>query len=301
MKVWALTFLALCATGFVDPWSELLSDRAAVERVYHNHRFGEKPPFEKVMPRGTITRLVRQDLYKEAVLKKAYGIVITSEQLADEVKRINATSRAPEILAELKSALGYDTGRFARIVAKPVLVERLLRERFDADDQLHAAPRQEARQARSELLAAKKDGASSDKLLALLKQKHSNAVTETTWQLGARPPETDKSNPDLADIQKRFGPDAQILSSAETADEQEFYFEDLPPELQNVLRIQLRQAGDVSDVVEMPRGFVMYMAKERTATRLTVAALSVRKRSCEQWLEQNRAQPEIRAAALLVD
>ena len=71
MKVWALTFLALCATGFVDPWSELVLNRAAVERVYHNHRLGEKPPFEKVMPRETVARLVRQDIHKEAVLEKA--------------------------------------------------------------------------------------------------------------------------------------------------------------------------------------------------------------------------------------
>jgi len=152
-----------------------------------------------------------------------------------------------------------------------------------------------------ELLDARKDGASSEKLLALLKQKHSDRVIEATWQLGARPAENMKSNSELAEIQKRFGPNAQILSSPEIDKERDFYFEDLPPELQNVLRVQLREGGDVSAVIEMPGGFVLYMAKERTATTLTVAALSVRKRSYEQWLEQNRAQPGIRADALLVD
>jgi hypothetical protein len=281
--------------------SEAVLDRTALERVYYNHRLGEKPPFEKVMPRETVTRLVRQDSDKEAVLKKAYGIVITSEQLEAEVKRINATSRAPEILAELRAALDNDASRFARSVAKPVLVERLLRERFDADNKLHAAQRQEAEQARSELLAARRDGASSDKLLALLKQKHSNGVIEATWQLGPRPLATEKSNPEPAEIQKRFGPNAQLLSSPETDKEREFHFEDLPPELQNVLRVQLRERGDVSAVIEMQGGFVLYLAKERTATTLTVAALSVRKRSYEQWLEENRPQPGIRADALLVD
>jgi len=289
MKVWTLTFLALCTTSFTGSSSDLVSDRAAVERVYHHHRLGGKQPFEKVLPRETLARLVRKDVDKEAVLKNVYGIAITPAQLKIEVQRIDATTRAPEILAELKAALDNDAGRFARVVVKPVLVERLLRERFDNDDKLHAAQRREAEQARKELVSAKQNGASSDQLLALLKQRHSNAVTEITWQLAARPQETNKSNPDLAEIQKRFGPNAQILSSPEPDDEQKFYFDDLPPELQNMLRIQLRQAGDVSDVVEMPGGFVLYMAKEKTATALTVAVLSVRRRSYEEWLEQQRA------------
>jgi hypothetical protein len=133
-----------------------------------------------------------------------------------------------------------------------------------------------------------------------LKQKHSNGVIEATWQLGPRPPETEKSNSESAELQKRFGPNAQLLSSPETDKEREFYLEDLP-ELQNVLRVQVRERGDVSAIIEMQGGFVLYMAKERTATTLTVAALSVRKRSYEQWLEQNRPQPGIRADALLVD
>jgi len=40
------------------------------------------------MPRRKVAQLVPQDFTKEAVLKKAYGIVITSEQLEAEVKRI---------------------------------------------------------------------------------------------------------------------------------------------------------------------------------------------------------------------
>ena len=30
--------------------SELIADRAAMERVYHDHRTGTKPPFEQAMP-----------------------------------------------------------------------------------------------------------------------------------------------------------------------------------------------------------------------------------------------------------
>jgi hypothetical protein len=70
--------------------------------------------------------------------------------------------------------------------------------------------------------------------------------------------------------------------------DRKFYFEDLPAELQRVLRAQLRQPGDVSAVIETPGGFLLYLAEARSDAALTVACLSLPKRSYEQWLaEQN--------------
>ena len=43
---------------------------------------------------------------------------------------------------------------------------------------------------------------------------------------------------------------------------QKFYFNELPGELQKVLPVQLRQAGDVSAVNEMPGVFRLYLATE---------------------------------------
>ena len=270
----------------------LCSDRAAIERVYYNHRLGEKPPFEQALPAATLENLVRQDLLKEAALKQAYGVEITPAMLAAEVQRINTTTRAPEILAELKAALGNDRARFARAMAKPIVVERRLREKFDNDDALHAPQRRQVEQMRNELLAAKTDGAGCEKLLALLKRSHSNAVTEMTWQLGARPAETNAPATDESEIKKRFGPNAQVLSSPHAGGkERKFYFEDLPGELQNVLRAQLGQAGDLSAVIEMPAGFALYVAKEKTAESLSVATLSIPKRSYDQWLAEQSEEP----------
>jgi hypothetical protein len=228
-------------------------------------------------------------LRKEAALKKAYGLEVTPALLDAEVERINTTTRAPEMLAEIKTALGNDGARFATRFAKPILVERLLREKFDNDDALHAPQRRQVERVRHELLAAKTNGADGGKLLALLKRTHSNAVTETTWQLGTRPAETTAPGADLLEVQKRFGPNAQVLS-APPADGQErkLYFEDLPAELQNVLRVQLRRAGDVSAVIETPGGFLLYVAKEKTDAVLILAGLSLPKRSYEQWLETRR-------------
>jgi hypothetical protein len=273
--------------------ASLRADRAAIERVYYNHRLGEKPPFEQVLPPATLENLVRLDLRKEAALKQAYGVEVTSALLDAEVQRINTTTRAPEMLAEIKAALGNNPARFARAMAKPILVERLLREQFDNDDHLHAPQRRQVEQTRNELLAAKASGADSGKLLALLKRSHSNAVAETTWRLGARPAETNAPTADESEIKKRFSPNAQTLSPPHADGKgAKFYFEDLPGEMQNVLRAQLRRPGDVSAVIETPGGFLLYAAKDKTDTVLRVSGLYLPKRSYELWLaEQAKEQP----------
>jgi hypothetical protein len=320
--------LVSCFAALTGDFASFCADRAAIERVYYNHRLGEKPPFEQVLPPATLENLVRQDLRKEAALKRAYRVEVTPALLDAEVQRINTTTRAPDMLAELKAALGHDPARFARAMAKPILVERLLREKFDNDDALHASQRREMERVRTQLTNAAATFRSSRgnealtekseiqnpkskidqsvltsaatnelvvKLLALLQQVHSNEVTETTWQLGARP-EEQPGAPTAGEIEikKRFGSNAQILSSPNAGDrkEQKFYFDDLPQELQKVLRVQLHQAGDVSAVIEMPGGFLLYLAKEKTAETLSVATLSILKRSYEQWLnEQNEIKP----------
>ena len=318
-----LLLLSLCSIALAADLPSLCADRAAIERVYYNHRLGEKPPFEQVLPPATLENLVRQDLRKEAALKKTYGVEVTPAMLDAEVQRINTTTRAPEMLAEIKTALGNDPSRFANVFAKPILVERLLREKFDNDDKLHAPQRREMEKVRERILKVRSSrgneaqtsspqpstlnsqpdssslltsAAMNDlvaKLLALLKQTHSNDVSETTWQLAARPAETNAPAADEIEIKKRFGPNAQILSSPHAGGkDQKFYFEDLPGELQNVLRVQLRRPGDVSAVIETPGGFLLYVAKEKTDAVLSVAGLSLPKRSYEQWLnEQSEGKP----------
>src|SRR5258708_127073 len=132
-----LFWLTMAAPAWSQDFAALSADRAAIERVYYNHRLGEKPHFDQALPPTTLENLVRLDLRKEAALKKTYGVEITPAMLAAEVQRINTTTRAPEMLAEIKAALGDDAARFASIFAKPILVERLLRQKFDNDDALH--------------------------------------------------------------------------------------------------------------------------------------------------------------------
>ena len=66
--------------------------------------------------------------------------------------------------------------------------------------------------------------------------------------------------------------------------QRELYFGELPRQLQQVLRAQLRRAGDIGAIIEMPDAFALYVAREKTADTLTVLICSVPKRSYEQYL-----------------
>jgi hypothetical protein len=281
----ALILLAVGSAVRGDDFTTLCADRAALERVYYQHRLGAKPTFEEALPRATLESLVRLDRRKEEVLREHYGLSVTPAMLAAEVERINATTRAPEMLKEIKAALGNDPGKFANVFAKPILVERILREKFDNDDALHAGVRRECEQVRDTLLAAKTNGANAAQLLAKMKSGHSNAVTEVTWQLTPPPAQTNNPPAAEAELKKRFGPNAQILGAGREAEEK-LYFAELPGELQQVLRAQLHKTGDVSAVIELPGGFLLYLAREKTDRTLSAAVLSLPKRSYEEWLKQ---------------
>ena len=262
------------------------ADRAAVERIYYNHRLGTKPPFEEAVSASSIKKLVRAEAKKEAVLADVYGVEIKESEIADEVKRIDATTRAPEMLAEIKAALGHDPARFARAVARPIVVERTLRGRFENDDKLHAAQRRQAEQARARLLA----------------KKPVKELRDVTWQLARRPPneqlEAAQPPPETKGVAKSgaYSIEAtaqvsQVIASPgrATAEKETLYIEDLAPELQQVLRAQLRTPGDVTAVIETPAAFLVFVAKEVTDERLSTKSLSIPKRSYDTWLAE---QPE---------
>ena len=272
-----------------DSFAALCADRAAIERVYYGHRTGTKPPFEEILPTAAIEKLVRADLNKEQVLKSVYNIRVTESEVEAEVKRMDLTTRAPEILAELKKALGNDPRRFARTVARPVVVERELRERFDNDSRLHAEARRRATLARDEILTARKTNAPVQALLEIMKHSDPESFTQRTWRLSGPPVRNSKyEGPAPA---KSFGGAYALegsvtsIQSAGTQAGDQLLFEDLPPELQKVLNAQLNKPGDVSAVIETPNGFLLCLATGRDDRRLSAASLRFAKRGFEAWLE----------------
>ncbi len=235
----------------------------------------------------------------EAALNKAYGIRITPTEIDGEVKRINSTTRAPEILAELKQALGNNSERFARAVAKPIIVERELRSRFENDARLHAQTRTQTERLRNQLLAAKKTNAPVAVLLAVLKQSQPATFNERTWQLTARRlpesvnlnsgskdvlqvPAKSSAGPYLLEGTATFGP--AVSAPVKDPGAPFLYFGDLPLELQRVLQAQLKAAGDVSAVVEASGGFLLFIATAKTAQTLAAASVQFSKWDFEQWV-----------------
>ena len=286
-----------------EDFAALCADRAALERVYHTHRLGTKETFEQALPPAQLAQLVRLDLHKEAVLRRVYGVSIDAGAIDAEVARIDATTRAPEVLAEIKTVLGNDAARFARTMARPIVVERVLRARFENDDKFHAPQRRIAETTRVRMLEVK-EGGFANRFAVLEACKDGEVQAQVKWELTARPGE-EAATPPAATPEATQGKAssgiytieataqlAQVLSSPEKSGEEKerkFYIEDLPDDLQNVLRAQLRQPGDVSAVIEGPRAFQLFLTCDRTATALTVAVLTIPKRSYEDWLAQ---QPE---------
>lgn len=297
----SVLLLACARVLAVDDLQQWLADRQAVEHVYYSHRLGSKPPFEQTMPRDLVEKLVRLDLKKEAVLQGVFGIAITPAMVETEVKRIDATTRAPDILAGLKAALGNDSARFARTVARPIVVERLLRDRFDNDNCLHAPQRHQAEQLRERVLVARQHGASSEDLLTILKQSTNGDFQEVAWQFGPHPGET-SSQPSIPTLptegKASAGPYAieakaqlaQVLSPPENGvDEQKVYFADIPDELQRVLSAQLHGPGDASAVIETSHDFLLYVVRTRTATQLAVWLRTFPKQDFDRWLASQPA------------
>jgi hypothetical protein len=290
--------LVWASAASADDLAARCADRTATERVYFEHRTGTKPPFEEAMPAALVERLVREDAKKKAVLAGVYGVPVSDAMVAAEVERINRTTRAPEMLAELKAALGNDAARFARTVAEPLVVERLLRDKFENDDALHAPQRAVAEAARQRLLAAKASGLDSQ-VKELRASSPGPAQDLLRWELGPRPdspttnpvstaPTPTKGTSQSGDYKNEAT--AQIAQPISTPEKEErkLYFEDLPAPLQRVLRAQLRVPGDVSAVIETSNGFLVYLAREITPKSLSVGLLSIPKRSYDTWLAEQR-------------
>jgi hypothetical protein len=257
---WLLLVLSFCAPA--QDFPALLSDRQAVERVYHAHRTGTKAAFEEAVRPEDLRRMVETDLKKEAVLKQVYGLEIGTAEIQAEAERISGTTRAPGVLAELKAALGNEPSRFASTVVKPLLVDRRLRELFENDPKLHLRTRETVAAIRAGLLKERRGKAGLERQEKLLKSSNGGRLTETTWSLWA----------DTAASGRR-----SQGSSVRNIGE-------LSPELRTVLETQLRHSGDVSAVVEAPSGFLLFLARDRTERTLTTACLYFPKQDFEQWL-----------------
>src|SRR5215471_12151818 len=136
----AALVLALSPARTSDPQRDTrVEARVAIEQVRHRHRlWPSSNPAPKValsvgalVPR--LAAAIDDDDRKVTALSRLYGITLTGAALQAELHRMARDSRDPDRLAEMWRALRNDPARIADALARPLLADRMLRERFAAD------------------------------------------------------------------------------------------------------------------------------------------------------------------------
>jgi hypothetical protein len=138
--------------------------------------------------------------------------------------------------------------------------------------------------------------AKTEQRIALLRDAADAIFSEAAWQLSA---------PDLVEHGESTGvnpgrtvPARSASYSVEAAatratpatdvqaEVTEPHFADLSPELQRVLRVQLRKAGDVTAVIETPGGFLVFVARDVSPSSMRVATATFPKRDYDTWVAE---------------
>ena len=275
----AISLLPLPLMASPAEVEQLCQWRAKLEQIYHDSRLPPKKPYDEEFPPPVIQNLVAADLHKERVLEKVYGIKVTQEMLEEEIRRIEKDTKDAGTLIRIKTTLGPDGQGFAETVARPIIVERLLRLKFYQDKVIHAAEREKA-------ISSSRSMEAGNKI---------EGTEEQTWLLGVRPAEasapaanippstanssapsyTNQSTAQLAQVMGGAGQEPKDTNH---------YFIDLDPELAAVLKKHLQKSGDVSPIIEATSGFSIYQAMEITADQWNVSSVFISRRSYDDWL-----------------
>jgi N-acetylneuraminic acid mutarotase len=156
LLVGGLLGLCLCSPGDLLARELSFDDRVkaqeAIERVYYSHQIGVSKPFEESVSRELFETKVRTYLEQTVVLERFWKTEVTAEMLVREFERIARDSRFPERLLQIETALGGDRLLLLECFVRPVLVNRLSRNLFAHDAQIHAGPRDAATALRDLLL-----------------------------------------------------------------------------------------------------------------------------------------------------
>src|SRR5678816_2543680 len=230
----------------------------AIERVYYSHQIGATKPFDEEVPLSVIEAKVRRYMQLTATLEKYWGTTVTAVSLERELDRIAASTRMPERLIELYSALNNDPVLVLECLARPVLVERLARNFFSTDERIHATARQDA------------------------ETVHSHLVTGTRLLRA-----DDPQRVEIEFVRKR-PPREAIRGSIHSDVKQMRAIKNEPVELESDdfdrrLAQAPSQIGQIGPVEEERESFIVQVLLERGKDRARVAIYSVEKVSWDDW------------------
>ena len=194
--------------------------------------------------------------------------MVTPAILAAEFDRIEKSTKAPDQWEAIKAALQNDRRRIEEVFCRPLVVERMLRAKFDFDQAIHAGPHQRAREARGVFLAGKKPAGVTTAVLA-------RAAT------GA----------DTAEMLDRAQKEAalpRVLSPPEEAAKEEPT--PIHPEMAAVLEKEFRKPGDVTTILEERDRFSVFRLIEAKLDSWKVEAVTLPKVDFDTWFERVRSK-----------
>jgi N-acetylneuraminic acid mutarotase len=131
--------------------------QAALERVYHSHRIDAPDDFDDAVAREVLEAKVRRFLRQSWALERRWKTTVTAQMLDRELERMTRETLDPARLWELFEALDGDPVLVRECLARPILVDRLVRNFFVNDPLLHAEARGEAERLRARLFAGRID------------------------------------------------------------------------------------------------------------------------------------------------
>jgi hypothetical protein len=123
-------------------FAERVAYQRAIEEVYWRHRIwpkerpDPKPSLEAVISQAQLERKVQDYLRDSQALEDHWEKPITPHQLQAEMDRMAQHTKQPEVLREIFQALGDDPYVIAECLARPVLVQRLVKE-LNTEDRDH--------------------------------------------------------------------------------------------------------------------------------------------------------------------
>ncbi len=154
-----ISLFAILATSLAIAWNGAAAEltlevrvdhRRVIEEVYWQHRIwpeqsqATKPPLSEALPEEILRERVEDSLRLSRALAERWQRPITSEDLQTELDRMVRETTSPERLEELFAALGHDPQTIAEVLARPLLADRLVREAFASDPEIHGGVRRRA-------------------------------------------------------------------------------------------------------------------------------------------------------------
>lgn len=140
-------------TAADDPAPLSFQDRVSCERTIQAWSWqyrewpkdnpGPKPTFDESLPYAASVARVEEIRRKESALEALWGIRIEPADLRAELERMAEHSKMPGRLGELWAMLGGDGYQVGECLARPVLVERILADRYAYDVRFHGRQKQE--------------------------------------------------------------------------------------------------------------------------------------------------------------